>query len=81
MTSKESVESTYKFVKHFQVENAFQGDLLRINLDIFHRLMDRSCPSVLAFLVGTKLERKKKGKLHPDVIALLKGPTAPVSKM
>ena len=80
MTSEEPAEGANKFVKRFQVENAFQGDLQRRNLDVFHRLMDRSCPSVLAFLVDKKLEWRKKEELPKDVLPLLKVPTAPVNK-
>ena len=36
--------------------------------------MDRSHPSILAFLVDKKLERRSKEKLPAEVLALLKAP-------
>ena len=77
MTSEEPAESANKDIKRFQIEHAFQGNAQRRNKDTFHRLMDRSHPSVLAHLVDKKLERRKREPLPKEVQALLKAPEAP----
>ena len=74
MTTEEPGECANKDLKSFQIDHAFQGDPQRRNLDTFHRLMDRSCPAVLEFLVDAKLEKRAKEPLPAEVIALLKNP-------
>ena len=74
MTSEEPAESANKDLKSFQLDHAFQGDPQRRNLDTFHRLMDRSCPAVTAFLVDDKLEKRAKQPLPAEALALMENP-------
>ena len=74
MTSEEPGEAANKDIKRFQLDNSYQGSPQRRNLDTFHRLMDRSSPSVLIHLVDKKLERRSREELPDDVKALLKNP-------
>ena len=71
MMSEEPGESANKDIKRFQIENAFQGDPERRNLDTFNRLIDRSNPKVLYFLVDKKLERRSSEELPQEVLDLL----------
>ena len=71
MTSEEPAESANKDIKSFQLDHAFQGDPQRRNLDTFHRLMDRSCPAITAFLVVAKLENRAKKPLRAEALALM----------
>ena len=75
MLSEESGESANKDIKKFQLENSFQGDVQRRNLDTFHRLCDRSHPKILACLVDKKLERRAKEQLPKEVLQLLEDPS------
>ena len=67
MVSEEPGESANKDLKRFQVENSYQGDPVRRNLDTFNRLIDRSNPEILQFLVDKKLERRSHEELPDDV--------------
>ena len=72
LTTEQPKKSANKDLKSFQIDHAFQGDSLRRNLETFHRLMDRSCTAVLAFLVDDKLEKRAKKPLPAEATALLK---------
>ena len=75
MLSEESGESCNKDIKKFQIENSFQGEAQRRNIDTFNRLSDRSHPKILACLVDKKLERRAKEPLPSEVLELLENPS------
>ena len=74
MTAEEPQEAVNKDLKHFQIDNVYQGCPQRRNLDTFHRLMDRSHPSVLNHLVDKKLERRAREELPAEALRLMKAP-------
>ena len=74
MMSEEPAESANKDIKNFQLDHAFQGCPQRRNLDTFHRLLDRSCPAVTAFLVDAKLDKRAKQQVPEEAMALMEIP-------
>ena len=80
MTNEEPGEGVNKDLKGFQLDHAYQGDPVRRNLDVFHRLIDRSSPAILSHMVDKKLERRAREELPDDVKRLLKAPEIPSQK-
>ena len=72
--SEESSEAVNKFLKSFQLDHAFQGDLRLRNLQTFQQLMARSDPEVHRHLdrqtLRTERARKDPDHYPPEVQAL-----------
>ena len=71
MVSEEGSEGTNKIVRRFQLEHAFQGSPQQRALDTFNRLCDISSPRVLVHLEASKLHRRTKEQLPPEVAMLM----------
>ena len=63
--SEESSEAANKFLKSFQLDHAFQGDLRLRNLQTFQKLMARSDPEVHRHLDRQTL-RSERAREDPD---------------
>ena len=63
--SEESSEAVNKFLKSFQLDHAFQGDLRLRNLQTFQKLMARSDPEVHRHLDRQTL-RAERQREDPD---------------
>ena len=63
--SEESSEAVNKFLKSFQLDHAFQGDLRLRNLQTFQKLMARSDPEVHRHLDRQTL-RAERAREDPD---------------
>ena len=56
----------------FQISHSRQTSLVDRNLDVFHRLLDRSDPVILSYLYKTKKNRRNKENFPDDVKKLCK---------
>ena len=73
MLSEEPLESSNKDVRKFQVEHARQCDPIMRNLDVFHRLLDRSDPHILNYFEKNRKKHRRDCDSFPaEVIALCK---------
>ena len=76
--SEESGESLNKYLKSYQLEHAFQGDLRKRNLHTFRKLIARSDPEVHRHFdrATVKAEQKKRPleDYPPEIQALAKSP-------
>ena len=66
MMSEEPAEASNKDVKEFQRNHSFQGNYKQKNLDVFHRMCDRSDPAVHRFFVKEKVEKRSKHETIPQ---------------
>ena len=73
MLSEEPAESCNKDLKKFQISHARQDSAEHRNLDVFHRLLDRSDPHIVSLIAGQRGNRRKSGDVFPkDVLNLCK---------
>ena len=71
MMSEEPAEASNKDVKEFQRNHSFQGNYKQKNLDVFHRMCDRSDPVVHRYFVKEKVDaRAKNDNIPQDVLEL-----------
>ena len=66
--SEEPAESSNKDVKRFQTNLARQNSHENRNLDVFHRLMDRSDPHILHHFERQRKERRKRQEIFPKAV-------------
>ena len=71
MLSEEPAEASNKDTKMFQKYHAFQGDAVKKNEQVFHRMMDRSDPFMHSlFLEEHVKSRSKHEEIPEDVLAM-----------
>ena len=73
MLSEEPAEASNKDVKKFQISHARQDNPDHRNIDVFHRLCERSDPQILNYYAHNRQIRRKSSEVFPkDVLQLCK---------
>jgi hypothetical protein len=68
ITSKEGSESNNRFARDFEANHARKSSNENTFMDVFHRLMDKSDPFLVA---SSGKDKSHKSKLSPDMINLV----------
>ena len=71
--SEEPAESSNKDVKSYQTQHSRQNDPTLRNIDVFHRMLDRSDPKISNHVAFDRKNKRKRSEVFPNaVMALLK---------